>query len=175
MSDWRLRLFPREKREWGEAFLAEFGDEKRLGRLIVQAWLLKLENGDHMKAVVATTSIVNILFGLFMTSLFLYDGPNPPLVVITAACLIVQGGYTLWFMAGRAGDLQPWASLLLLSGQTLALLVGVGGLIVSMVQNTGASVDPEYGPIAVAGLVTAQAAATLYLYALKAPVTPISD
>lgn len=167
MSDWRLRLFPSGKREWGEALLAEFGDEARLGRLILQAWWLTIEKGDHMKTVVTTTSAVNVLFGSFMAGLFLHNGPNPPLVLITAGCMMIQGGYTLWYVANESRRLEPWSSRLLLAGQTCALLVGVGGFVEAVLNSAGASVDPEYGPVAVAGLITAQAAAALYCYAIR--------
>jgi hypothetical protein len=168
MSDWRLSLFPRYKREWGEAYLVEFGDRARLGKLIIYSWYSTIKGGDIVKTVVTTTSVVNLMFGVSMVGLYALAGPNPPFVAVTALCLMAQGGYTLWFIYGRTPSrFEPWPRRVLLSGETLALLVGVGGFVGATLQTAQAAVDPEYAPIALTGLFTAQAVATVYLYAIR--------
>jgi hypothetical protein len=105
---------------------------------------------------------------MFMVGLYAIAGPNPPLLAVAALCLIAQSGYTLWFMYTRtASQLEPWPRWMLLTGQTLALLVGVGGLVGTTIQTARMAADPEYGPIALSGLIAAQAAATVYLYAIR--------
>lgn len=176
MSDWRLSLFPREKREWGEAYVTEFGDKARLGKLIVYSWYATIKGGDLMKTVVTTTSVVNLMFGMFMVGLYAFAGLNPPLVAVAALCLMAQGGYTLWFMYARIpSKLGHWPRRVLLTGETLALLVGVGGLVGTTLNTALTVVDPEYGPIALSGLIAAQAATTLYLYAIQADDSPVAN
>jgi hypothetical protein len=161
-------MFPRDKREWGEAYLSEFGDKARLGKLIVYSWYTTIKGGDLVKTVVTTTSVVNLVFGMFMVGLYALAGPNPPLLAVAALCLIAQSGYTIWFMYTRtASQLEPWPRWMLLTGQTLALLVGVGGFVGTTIQTARIAADPEYGPIALSGLIAAQAAATVYLYAIR--------
>jgi hypothetical protein len=166
MSNWLLRLLPNDEREWGEAYLAEFGTGPGLLRVVVTAWGIQLKKGDTVKTVVATTSIVNILFGLFTIGLFLWTD-SPPIVIFLGLGLLLQGGYTLWHLTGP-NRRPPWSTHLLLAGQTVALLIGVGALAIVVVNNLDpVGVDREYGPLAASGVITAQAAATLYLYAIR--------
>jgi hypothetical protein len=166
VSDWWIKTLPPSRRDWGEAYLSEFGAGSGLLRLTFTAWYLELKGGNVVRTVVRTTSVVNVIFGLFMASLLL-SGPNPPLLAITAVCVIIQGTYTLWFASRSASAHRASARTLLLAGETVALLIGLGGFVGAFLNSAGASVDPEYGPITVAGLITAQAAATLYLYAIR--------
>lgn len=169
MTNWQLWLFPPHKREWGEAYLAEFGEQAKLGPLVLHAWLSTLKQGDHVRSVVATASIVNVVMGSFLGGLYLLAvADNPPLVLVIGACLVIQGGYTVWYMTRRSSNRGSWPTRLLLSGQTLALLVGTGGFVGTILQNAGTSLDPEYGPVAVSGLIAFQAAVTLYNYAVRA-------
>lgn len=117
-----------------------------------------------MRTVLTTLSTLNCVFGVFVLALYFSTGPNPPLVLILATSLIVQGGYTLWF---KRRSERPGARGLLLAGETMAILAGVGGLSSIVLQTAGGNSDPEYGPLAVAGLITAQAAVALYEYAIK--------
>lgn len=155
--------FPPGRRDWAEAYTAEFG-AGGLVRVLLAAWWLQIKGGNRMRTVLATLSVVNCLFGGFVLALFFTTGPNPPLVVILAASLIMQGGYTLWFL--RSTD-RPMARGLLLAGETVAILVGFGGLSSIVLETASGNSHPEYGPLAVAGLITAQAAVALYEYAIK--------
>ncbi|MEE8407865.1 MAG: hypothetical protein V3S32_12055 [Acidimicrobiia bacterium] len=171
-----LHLLPDSHREWGQALLAEKeepdGRSERLrwilggGRLIVWSWLDWITKGRVMRIVLATLSVINIVSGLFLMALFLSTEGNPLLVLFLAVGLITQGGYTLWYMGRRSGSSEPWSCRVLLTGETIALLVGVGGITIAVINNINpANGDYEYGPIAVGGLIAAQAFAALLVYA----------
>ena len=171
-----LHLLPGSHREWGQALLAEKeemdGRSERVrwilggGRLMVWSWLDWITKGRIMRTVLATLSVINIVFGLFLMALFLSTEDNPPLVLFLAVGLITQGGYTLWHMSRRSGSSEPWSSRVLLTGETIALLIGVGGFTIAVINNINpANGDYEYGPIAVGGLIVAQAFAALLVYA----------
>ncbi|HEX6220408.1 MAG TPA: hypothetical protein VF115_04900 [Acidimicrobiia bacterium] len=162
MSDWRLLLFPREKREWGEAYLAEFGDAARLSRLIVQAWRLTLQEGDHMKTVVNTVSILNVVTGLTLAVFSQVAMPLSRVIPLVALGLATQGAFTLWVALTKPG--APGWRQILLGGQTLALVAGIIGLFNATVTGLS-SKDLEYGPLAIVTLMTVQAATTLYVFA----------
>lgn len=129
-----------------------------------------------MKTVVVTASIVNAMFGMFVVGLFLFTSDNPGLVLVLGLSLIAQGGYTLWYISKRNDSTETWATKLLLGGQTVALLVGLGGFSVSTISQLTMNVDhPEYGPMAVAGLIAFQATATLYLFAVRGGAVRITS
>lgn len=162
-----IRLFPPSHREWGEDYIAEFGADRGLMRVLIYAWYSALKEGDLMKTVIATTSVVNLAFGGFVVVLYLATA-SPTLVLLLGLGLIVQGGYTLAYLTGWLNRSEPWTRHVLLAGSTLALLVGLGGLLTSVtntIVHSGPGADPEYGPIAVAGLIAAHAAAVLISYA----------
>ena len=128
-----------------------------------------------MKTVLATLSVVNVVFGLFVIGLFLFVDETPALVLALGVGLIAQGGYTFAYMGGAVSMLEPWSTRLLLAGQTLALLVGVAAFAVSTVNNLDPLVtDREFGPMAAGGVIAAQAAAALYLFAVKAETARFS-
>lgn len=121
-----------------------------------------------MKTVLVTLSVMNMLMGLILVGLFAFTDNNPVVVLILALGLLIQGGFTLAYMSGRLRRAEPWPTHALLAGSTLALLVGAGGLLFSVIKQLSFdNTDPEYGPMAVAGLITAHAVATLYLYAVR--------
>lgn len=166
MSHWALRMLSAEDREWGEAYLAEFGSGPGLIRVVFAAWFIRLKKGDIMRTVVATTSVVNLAFGFFVIGLFLFTS-NPPLVLVLGLGLVGQGAYTLWHLR-RPGQRPRWSTHLLLAGETMALLIGIGAFAISTVNNLDPLVgDREYGPMAAAGIIAAQAAATIYFYAIR--------
>lgn len=119
-----------------------------------------------MSTVVATASIVNVAMGSFLVGIYLWaTADNPVLMLVIGACLVAQGGFTIWYMS-RTSNRSLLSTRILLSGETLAVLVGTGGLVGSIIQNTGITLDPEYGPVAVSGLIAFQAAVTLYTFAV---------
>jgi hypothetical protein len=167
VSHWLLPLLPEEERDWGEAYVTEFGTGGGLLRVLVTAWELRLKKGDMVRTVVATTSIVNILFGLIAAGLFVWT-ESPPLVLLLGLGLLLQGGYTLWHVVGHVRR-SSWSTHLLIAGQTVALLIGVGAFAIVLVNNLDPPAgDREYGPMAAAGVIAAQAAAALYMYAIRA-------
>ena len=127
-----------------------------------------------MQTVLATLCVINTVFGLFLVALFLFTQGSPILVLFLAVGLITQGGYTLWYMRVRSRSDEPWSSRILLTGETIALLIGVGGFTIAVMNNINpVNGDYEYGPIAVSGLIAAQAAAALYVYAIRIGATQI--
>ncbi len=147
-----LKLFPSTKREWAEEMLN--GDHSGLAmlKLLVLAWILTLRSDRAMRTALTTLSLVNIVAGIGLGALIALTD-TPVVVTLLAGVLILQGGYTL--LATRAHE-RPLSGRIWLIGETLALTVGGGGLLVSTVRNAGA-VDPEYGPMTVAILLTAHA------------------
>jgi len=168
-----VALLPPSHREWGEALIAESSHTDKSVRwvlggihLMAWSWLDKVIGGNRMKTVVAILSTTNVAMGLFLMGLFLLTGNDAPVVLMLASGLVVQGGYTLWYVIDS--QQRSWATHALLSGQAIALLIGTGGLAISALNNiTPTSGDNEYGPIVVAAIIAAQAAATLYLYAVR--------
>lgn len=170
-----VALLPRSRRDWGRALLAEAAHADNslrwmFGgiRLVGWSWFDWMIGGNLMKSVVVTLSTVNVAMGLFLMGLLIFTGSRVPVVLMLAIGLIVQGGYTLWYVSGRMKTLEPWAIRSLLVAQTVAILVGAGGFVMAILNNINPpGGDYEYGPIAVSGLIAAQAAATLYLYAIR--------
>lgn len=173
-----LYLLPDSHREWGQALLAEKeetgGRLARVrwilggGRLLVWSWLDWITKGRLMRTVLATLSVINLVFGLLLIALFSFTEDNPPLLLILAIGLIAQGGYTLWHMSGRSASGEPWTSRILLTGETIALVIGGGGFTIAVINNINpTNGDYEYGPIAVSGLIAAQAVAALYIFAVR--------
>lgn len=164
MRGWFISLFPAAKREWAEMLAAEDAAKTTILRALVAAWCLTLEGGPMMRTVLMTLSAVNAIAGALLAGMWAFTEDVPTPVLVLALGLVAQGGYTLWFLLddGRSS----LAENLLLVGETLALLVGGGGLLVSVVNGIGA-IDPEYGPMAVAGLIGTHAASALYLYAIR--------
>lgn len=176
MSRKILRLFPTARRGWGEAYLADFGLGPGLIKVFIHAWYLQLKGGNIMKTVVITSSVINVAFGLFVTGLFIFTGDNPGVVLVIGLAMIIQGTYTLAYATDRLASGEPWVTRILLSGQTVALVVGMGAGLITVIENLtiDAGEHHEYGPMAVAGLIAFQALVTLYLYAVRESLTDIS-
>ena len=180
---WLLALLPPTHRVWGEALLAEQDyvetDRTRwmLGsvRLVTRAWTDWITRGNLTKTALTTLSIMNIVFGLFVLGLFVFVDDTPVLVLLLGLGLIIQGAYTLVFMGAGLARVEPWATRALLAGQTVALLIGVAAFTVSTVNNLDPLVgDRVFGPMAAGGVIAAQAATALYLYAIRGEPAPIS-
>ena len=160
------KLFPRSKREWAEAAIAESElmdhGAPRLGRLLVYAWYLALK-GAAMTTVLATLSTMCVLAGLALGTWGLIE-LQARVIPLFGVGLIVQGGFTLWILMVDP-EAARWRRLLV-AGQTVALVVGIAGLIANTVGSL-VSGDPEYGPMLITVLIFAQAGVTLYVYALR--------
>lgn len=155
-------LFPGGKREWAVAMGSE-ADLWGTIRLLATAWYLTLK-GTAMKTVLATLAALGALAGLALMSWWFIAEPSPRVIPLIGVGLVLQGGYTLWVLIHTSNEpASPWP---LLVGQTIALLVGLGGLVSATVASL-ASADPEYGPITLSGLIAAQAMAALYLFAFS--------
>lgn len=164
MKSWLISMFPEAKQEWAEELSAEDARVMTVARVLVVAWYLTLEGGPLMRTVLMTLSSVNLVAGLLVTAMWVFMEETPPVVLALGLALLIQGGYTVWLLVGK--KLRPVAARLLIVGETLALLVGGGGLLVAIVNSIGA-VDPEYGPLLVAGLFGAHALAGLHLFAVR--------
>jgi hypothetical protein len=121
------------------------------------------QGGTLMKTIVATLSVLNVAAGIGLAVLVLVMEGTPSAVLALSAVLVVQGAYTLTFLAGslEAG----WAQALELVGSTLALVVGGIASVAAVVNNIDpVNGDPEYGPMAVAMLVAAHGLASLIAF-----------
>lgn len=120
-----------------------------------------------MKTVLVTLSVVNVAMGVFLAVMYLVTVGNPLMMLMLALALMVQGGFTLVYLSGLFDGGEPWSLRAQLVGSTLALLVGAGGLLTSIINNVlrpPPGADVEYGPMFVAGLFAAHAVASLYTF-----------
>jgi len=174
-----VALLPPSHREWGEALAAEAAYSNKsvrwaIGgvRLVAWSWFDWMTGGNVVKAVVATTSVINLMMGVFLFGLFATTNDMPRAVPMLALGLVVQGGYTLVYLAGGLGRFEPWSIRALLAGETVALSVGTLGFATTAVNNIlgyPLGPDPEYGPLTVGALIVIQAMATLIVFVRLAP------
>lgn len=145
---WALGLVPLT----GKALVAQLGSDPR-----------SFQGGTLMKTVVTTLSVLNVAAGVGLAVLAAFVEGTPPMVFALSAVLLVQGAYTLAFMAGVLGS--GFAQVVELAGSTLALVVGgvatVGAAIANIDPVNG---DPEYAPMAVAMLIAAHGLASLVAF-----------
>lgn len=121
------------------------------GQLIVRS-PRSLVGGTLMRTIVGTLSIVNLVAGIGLAVLYLAD-TNPPIVAVLSAVLIVQGLFSLALLSGAFGNRYDAVRHVQLVGSTLALVVGLAGVLAGMVTNlAAATTDPEFGPMTVAML-----------------------
>lgn len=167
------------KRSWLHAHLAEAdvvegrlrrilwraGSVSTLGAVAVSTLVrdpMSVVRGGTMKVAPVVLSAVNLLAGLALVVLWLSIGREPLVVLVLAAVLMVQGGYTLVYVAGWLDRARPAARNVLLAGSAAALVVGSIGFITGAIVNMQpANPDPEYGPMTVAVLLAAHGAITL--------------
>jgi hypothetical protein len=167
------------KRTWLDAHLAEVDViEGRLARfrwragsfatvvaLVGSALMrdpLSVMRGGPVKIGLGVLSAVNLLAGMALVALWLSVGREPMIVLVLAVVLIVQGGYSLAYVAGALDRAQPAARGLLLAGSTAALAVGAVGFVVGAGVNLRpTNPDPEYGPMTVALLLATHGLAVL--------------
>jgi hypothetical protein len=82
--------------------------------------------------------------------------------------IVVQGGYTLAYVAGLLDRFQPAARRLLLAGNAFAAIVGSIAFAAGAVANLNPeTVDPEYGPMTVALSIATLGIVTLVTYARR--------
>ena len=118
-----------------------------------------------MKTVLATLSTINGAMGLFLIGLYVLTDSHPPIVMILALGLIIQGGYTLAHLSGRLQRFEPWSGRALLVGETVALVAGGLTFVASGLRNVAPpNGDYEYGPFVVGALIATQALAALVVY-----------
>jgi hypothetical protein len=135
------------------------------GQVVVRSWFKTILGGDLMKTVLATLSTINGAMGLFLIGLYVLTDNHPPMVLILALGLIIQGGYTLAHLSGRLQRFEPWSVRALLVGETVALVAGGLAFVASGLRNVGPpNGDYEYGPFVVGALIAAQALAALVVY-----------
>lgn len=151
--------------------IVEFGSTRGIGRLLVTAWYLELRGAPSVRTVVTTLSVMCLVAAGLLSVVSMVSSPGPVEVPLLASGLAIQGGYTLWFLAR---DRPALARQLLLVGETMAMLVGLGALLAGTIDNIGA-VDREYAPLAVAGLIAAHAMASLYMFAIRTDSPSVTE
>jgi hypothetical protein len=160
MSDWRLRLFPPGKRDWGEAYLADFDTGSGLIRVVVHAWYLTIRR-NPVTTVVIATSLTAVAIGTNLTWLALLQH-RPPVVTLFAFTLVLQGSYTLVYMSGRLSALEPMASNALFAGEAAALLASLSGFGSTLFEYVRWIDQAPVGPMPIRVLVAVQALFTVY-------------
>ena len=175
-------IVPPPRRKWVLAHEAEFdhieGRWQRwrwaLGLVRVVGWALVSQlrhdprsflGGALIRIVITTQSIVNVFAGVgLLVVYFSQSGPQVFTLMLSLA-LLVQGSYTVAFVAGVLRSHHDGARYLQLGGSTLALIVGAVGLAVgfsAIVDPVNA--DPEYGPMTIALLVAGHGLASLLVF-----------
>ena len=180
-------IVPPPRRQWVLAHEAEFGHiEGRwqqwrwaLGLVRVVGWALVSQlrhdprsflGGALIRIVISTQSIVNVAAGVGLLVLYFSQSSTQVFVLILSLALLVQGSYTVAFVAGVLRSHHDGARYLQLGGSTLALIVGAFGFAVgfsAIVDPVNA--DPEYGPMTIALLVAGHGLASLLVFTPLGP------
>lgn len=162
VSDWRLRLFPPDRRDWGEAYLTDFDTGSGLTRVVAYAWYLTVRR-NPVTTVVIATSLAVVAIGTHLTWLALLQG-RPPVVTLFAFTLVLQGSYTLVYMTGGLSALEPMASGALFAGESAVLMASLSGFGSTLFEYVRWIDEAPVGPMPVRALVAAQAVFTVYHY-----------
>lgn len=175
-------IVPPPRRQWVLAHEAEFdhieGRWQRwrwaFGLVRVTGWALVSQlrhdprsflGGALTRIVISTQSIVNVAAGAGILVLYLQQSNAPVFVLILSLVLLLQGSYTVAFVAGVLRPHHDGARYLQLGGSTLALIVGAGGFAVGFSANLGpVNADPEYGPMILALLIAGHGLASLLAF-----------
>lgn len=120
-----------------------------------------------MKTVLGTLAAVNVAAAAGLAGLLIFVDDVPLLVLAIALGLLLQGGYTLAYLAGALAQFEPHARQVFLIGHTLALLVGLLGAVSTVAYNINPpNGDNEYGPMTVALLILTLAVIAVWSEAL---------
>ncbi len=168
-------LMPARSRDCGQGLLAETEEINNAGHSTPgpigpgQAVPRRCFNNTRGGALVNTARVplatINGAMGLFLAGLYVVTDNTPPIVIILALGLIIQGGYTLAHLMGRLEQFQPWSMRALLVGETVALVIGGLAFVASGLRNVAPpNGDYEYGPFVVGALIATQALAALVVY-----------
>lgn len=183
---------PVPRKDWIRAHEAELATiEGRRDRIrwmlgVIPLWTVTLGHqlthepstiigGTLMRSVVATLSVVNIAAGVGLGALYLLD-TNPPIVAALSAVLLVQGVFTMVLIAGGFDRYRVRARHLQLVGSTLALVVGMVGVLNGLVTNLAAgNVDQEGGPLTIALLLGIHGCFSILAFAREQETTAPSN
>ena len=119
-----------------------------------------------LRLLVMLTSIANCAGGVVLIATWATMWQRVPIIVLLiGGSLLIQGGYTIFYIHD---DLQPWgdfATGALFAGEALAALVGGAGLIQGIIHNIEHA-DMEMAPVLAGILMLGQAVLVLaYLLA----------
>jgi len=117
-----------------------------------------------LRLLLMLASIANCAGGLVLIGTLATMWQRVPIIVLfIGGSLLIQGAYTILYLRG---DLARWGDLAtgaLFAGESLSAVVGVGGLIQSVVHNINTA-DMEMAPVLAGLLMLVQAVmALLYL------------
>jgi hypothetical protein len=117
-----------------------------------------------LRLLLMLASIANCAGGLVLIGTWATMWQRVPIIVLfIGGSLLIQGAYTILYLRG---DLARWGDLAtgaLFAGESLSAVVGVGGLIQSVVHNINTA-DMEMAPVLAGLLMLVQAVmALLYL------------
>ena len=119
-----------------------------------------------LRLLVMLASIANCAGGLVLIATWATMWQRVPIIVLfIGGSLLIQGGYTIFYLHG---DLDRWgdfATGALFAGEALAAVVGGAGLIQGIIHNIQHA-DMEMAPVLAGLLMLSQAVlALLYLFA----------
>ena len=175
-------IVPPPRRQWVLAHEAEFdhieGRWQRgrwaFGLVRVAGWALVSQlrhdprsflGGTLSRIVISIQSIVNVAAGAGLLVLFLSQSNPQVFVLILSLALLLQGSYTVAFVAGVLRPHHDGARYLQVGGSALALIVGAVGFTVGFSANLApVNADPEYGPMTIALLIAGHGLTSLLAF-----------
>jgi hypothetical protein len=105
--------------------------------------------------------MANCAGGLVLIATWVSMWEHVPIIVLfIGASLLIQGGYTIFYLHG---DLDPWGDIAtgaLFAGEGLSACIGAGGLLLGIMHNMNHA-DQEMAPVLAGFLMLAQALLTL--------------
>lgn len=125
------------------------------------------------RALLVPLSVLNAGAGSVLAAIAIFSDAVPMWVAAPAAAVVLQGGFTLAWLAGKLPLAPPVSSTLLTIGEGLALVVGAVGVVAAVIEQSG-TVDPEYGPPTILALIAIHGAVGLVAALPGRPAAPVT-
>ena len=125
-----------------------------------------------LRLLLMAASFANCLGGLVLITTWATMWQHvPPIVFFIGASLLIQGGYTVFYLHG---ELNPWGGVAtgaLFAGQGLSACVGAGGLILGVLHNINHA-DMEMAPVLAGLMMLGQAILAIVYLAVTDKLRP---
>lgn len=175
---------PTHRSRHGEQQVVLFGDLLKKGESPIRLWLRALpdlgrvfsENKEVLvnhsaRLALGTISVGSIGLAALLGWMAIEESRDiHPLVPVVALALLIQGGFTLLWLAGRLGTQGKFATDVFVVGEVVALLIGA--MAASAAVMTIADGDPEYGSMLVGVVAATHALIGLVVMITSGPVAP---